>query len=1153
MTFDPHILNSLPLPDEEGVERVRRILQGLVTRRLLPYFKTHRGTDPRTAGRVAEKLDIRRFEDEGSRVRAVSFLTGGADSWTIHVHERIFDYLAFVLPSDPESRLGEGTTEERKMLAFAEFFLRHELEHALYPELSERNAIRGDLAFALVRRQEHPTYYQDLRRVLSDEMNGLQGEPFLTLFDFAEQDLPTEEPISRIYDQGVGIAAGFPGEVLTTAFPHFDRDLKTRVLGECCRRSRDTAHPLIRRSAFLEKLLRLFALEMERDPEGSREIFEAYKERWGLAYLFQELELPESTVETKDKGDVFRKFRDGVQRFINRLEGTSPVLFRKPAGEVAEAKLTPPPTRSLKDRIEDARNDPRFPPQVIELIEKNKLNAVGHSGAKYSELIETLLAIPWKRIQPITVTPEDFERCLNRTHYGLQRPKEMLCDFFTNLIWRYRRFRPEDAGGWQRTGSSFLFVGPPGVGKTSLAISIAANLEIPWHKLSLGGMRDESDLRGHGFTYEGSKPGAIVQGLIKMGVTNGMFIMDEADKTEAFAIATLLEILDPEQNHLFHDKYTQSTVDIDLSNCHFVLTANTLETVPPPVVNRCEVVHLDRYSVEEKVAIAREHLVGRVRRQYEIGESLIVLDPEEETELLRYLVRTYTYEAGVRELERILRTLFLRILRKDVLSGGPVPVVVTREKIKRTLDTPRRPWKINEEDRVGEAMAIGVNVERGVGNLIPVQATQVRFETAEAFHPEAYMSMVHATGNIEKVMDESRRVATTGILHCAAELGIDVNRIGVPTHLHFMGASTPKDGPSAGGAIALALASLLTGRKIRRDVAMTGEIDTQGRITRIGGLDVKLETAADAGCRTLIIPKDNLLGNEGIERLPDALKKELQVLTYEEWRGDHPPLDVERHELQVVAVDHITQAADVAFIYEEELQPLEELFVPHGRRLAAYLEKAAGQAPSFVILCVKTAEEVDAETAAVLRGREARSLILAWPAAVETLRRRLQDSATPLQVLPFNPKTDSFSEAALRAGTSLHRPSAGPLRLTVSAPYFFLTREGILTPADTSTLETVFQEIRLFANNYTLQGAKIKGSKALLHRVAVLLAGASAELVETCPFLARLEGGRCACHVVDLGFIPEKYRLDIRRAESILAAAARRWMNGGAGKPLRPH
>lgn len=337
------------------------------------------------------------------------------------------------------------------------------------------------------------------------------------------------------------------------------------------------------------------------------------------------------------------------------------------------------PVKSLKDRIEEARNDPAFPRQAMEVIEKNKTSAVGHSGPKYTELIETLLAVPWGKIQKIDVRPEDFEEGLNRTHYGLKKPKEILCDFFTNLIWRYQRTREEERDLY-RTGSAFLFVGPPGVGK-----------------ISLGGMSDETDLRGHGFTWEGSKPGAVVQGLIKMGIMNGMFIMDEADKTEKFAIATLLEILDPEQNHLFHDKYTQTIVDIDLSGCHFILTANTLETVPPAVVDRCEVIFLDRYGVEEKVAIARRHLIVRVRRMYRIREEEIAFKPGQEADLLRYMIKTYTYEPGVRQLERIIRTLFLRIFRKEILRGGRKAVRIDREMIKSFANNyTRQGFKIKE-------------------------------------------------------------------------------------------------------------------------------------------------------------------------------------------------------------------------------------------------------------------------------------------------------------------------------------------------------------------------------------------------------------------------------------------------------------------------
>ncbi len=600
--------------------------------------------------------------------------------------------------------------------------------------------------------------------------------------------------------------------------------------------------------------------------------------------------------------------------------------------------------------------DPLFPREVLEVIEKNKLNAVGHSGSKYSELIETLLAIPWAKLQPIEVSPEQFQEGLNTSHYGLEKPKEILCDFFSNLIWRYRKLGPrsEKWAQWKKTGSSFLLVGPPGVGKTSLAISVAQNLSIPYHKTSLGGMKDEADLRGHGFTYEGSKPGAIVQGLIRMGVMNGMFIMDEADKTEKFAIATLLEILDPEQNHLFHDKFTQTTVDIDLSNSHFILTANTLETVPPPVANRCEIIFLDRYSVEEKIAIAKQYLIRRVREKHQISEKEIYFDPDQEKELLRLLVRNYTHEAGVRELERAIRTLFLRIQRKEILGKGVSSFCITRESIKEFLDEPQPPRKINPEDRVGEMLALGVNPEMGIGSVIPIQATSLPGISRQA--AGRTLSVIHATGNIERVMDESRKVATTALFQCASQLGLDMKDLDEPVHLHFMGASSRKDEPSAGGAIALALASLLSGKPLRRDVAMTGEIDTRGRITAVGGIDLKLETAFEAGCKTMIIPSENLRGEEGLERLPRSLREELQILSFQQWQGPHEPFDYNHHLLQVVTVEDLVQAATVAFVEQEELSCLENLFQEHAQKVAPLVRASV---EGGLLLLLKDVEEMD--------------------------------------------------------------------------------------------------------------------------------------------------------------------------------------------------
>jgi endopeptidase La len=1133
MSFDYKVLETLPLQDKEGVNRVISILMAIAVRRVMPYFRNKRGTDPSAVSRVNEHLTLRRLEDEENRIHTVSLISKNDKGWRLGIHERVFDYLGFVIPSDPESRLGGRTLDEAKMLAFAEFLLRHEIEHMLYPLETEREVIRGDVGFAMERRKDDPTFYRMLRNALADEMTGLKGYPYLALLDAAEQDKPYEYLITRILSPYGTILADIPETLLRGVFPLLDTDLKTRVLGECYRRSRDTSYSLLRRNEYLQKVLNLFLLIGEERMDEAEAVFSAFKERWGIVSLFHELDLPETTLEDREAKEIFALFMKNIRGIASPEKSSAPPPSVAPHRRPPDDETLQKPVKTLKERIEEARNDPSFPRQAIEVIDKNKLNAVGHSGSKYTELIETLLVIPWGKNRPINVSPEDFEAGLNRSHYGLEMPKEIVCDFFTNLIWRYRRHGGKGDGPGQKTGSAFLFVGPPGVGKTSLAISIAENLGIPYHKISLGGMRDEADLRGHGFTYEGSRPGAVVQGLIKMGVMNGMFIMDEADKTEKFAIATLLEILDPEQNHLFHDRYTETTLDIDLSHCHFILTANTLETVPPAVVNRCEVVVLDRYSVEEKIAIAQQHLIQRVRTKHEISTEEIFFAPEEEEELLRYLIKTYTHEAGVRELERIIRALFLRIMRKDILAKNEHGLRITREKIKQHLEPPARPRHINEENRIGEMLALGVDVERGIGSIIPIQATPIRYAGEGEKRLESYLSMVHATGNIQTVMDESRKVATTGILHCAKELGIETSLVETPVHLHFMGGSTKKDGPSAGGAIALALASALSGRPIRRDVAMTGEIDTQGRITAVGGLHVKLETAFDAGCKTLIIPKENLSGKEGIEGLPESLKRELQILTYEDWTQDHSPFDYRQHVLQVVAVDHIVQSAEIAFVYEEEIEALEDIFLAHARSICEAVLKAQKEnRPCHRVIYVKDPSELKTEGQESVFWLDTQTHLILAPELREDDFKGVPTLIGNAQLHSFDP-TEGNLTAVMQ---TLQSPPGALPSISMIAPFFFLKRDGIRLKELPSGLDR--ERSMLFANNYTVQGIKFKSSKAILNRVCCRLACLESPIVDTCPFLGKLDG----IYAVDLAFIPEKYRLDVKQAEEILVRGLTQWL-----------
>jgi ATP-dependent Lon protease len=1125
--FDHEALESLPLPDDEGSRRILQILRAVCMARIMPYFRNRRIAESTAIARVSSSLTLRRWEDENRRIPMVSQISLEKDRWVILIHERIFDFIAFVIPSDPHSRLGGKTSEEGKMLAFAEFFLRHQIEHLLYPGKTQREVIASDAAFAMEKRIGDPTFYRMLRAALADEMNGIRGSGYLELLDAAEQERPLDPIVAKIFSGSVARLSELPDEWLQNIFPPLKLDLKKNILEECYRKSRNTSYSLKRRSVYLETVMRLFAVSLHHDEKGTREVLQFFRDRYGLIYLFRELDLPEMSLENGKEEELFEAFKEHVAMFSAERQGACPAA--PPTLPRVEPSPAGPQTKSLKDRIEEARNDPLFPRRAIEIIDKNKTAAVGHSGPKYTELIETLLAIPWGKVQRIEVDAGSFEEGLNRTHYGLKGPKEIICDFFANLIWRYRNIHEEGHESLHRTGSAFLFVGPPGVGKTSMAISIARNLAVPYHKISLGGMKDEADLRGYGFTYEGSKPGAVLQGLIKMGAMNGVFILDEADKTEPFAIATLLEILDPEQNHLFHDKYTETTLDIDLSCCHFILTANTLETVPPAVVNRCEVVFLDRYSVEEKIAIARQYLVERVRNRYGISQEEIFFDPDHEEDLLRTLITTYTREPGVRELERIIRTLFLRIFRKEVLDQGHRKVRVNRIKVREYLEPPGKSWGINEEDRVGEALALGVNVERGIGSVIPIQATPIHLREEGTGGENDRLSTVHATGNIEKVMDESRKVAMTAILYCGNELGIDASRTENPIHLHLMGASTPKDGPSAGGAIALALASLLSERSVRRDLAMTGEIDTRGRITGVGGIDIKLETAYDAGCRTMIIPKENLTGHGGIERLPDALKRELQILTYAQWRGEHEPVDYGRHTLQVIGVDHITQAAEVAFIDEEEIRRLEDPFVEHARTAAEGLNPLKDQA-GFCVHLIKDPQEIDLEADDETL-REGRRRVFLFKPEV----RRGHTGGFPVierygERRDLGPSRVDLPSIIHEIEADCTRSGFEPCRASLVAPYYLLTQSG---------LDPGSKGFKVFSNNYAIQGIKIKECRSLLNRAFYYLSHLSPAALEGCFFLKRRNG----IYSVDLGFIPEKYRLDLRRAERILNTCLERWLN----------
>ncbi len=1144
--LDHNALKNLPVPNDKAISRVFQVFQTIVGQKTIPYFRNNRGVNLVQLANIRQSLFFRRVEDEENRIGFPTLLVRTQHNWTILLHEKFFDYLAFVLPiRQGLDLIGGRLTEERKMMAFSEFFLRHHFEHILFPDRSEAEVIRSDIEYAKGLSESDPKAYAALHAALGESTNGLKGERYLELLDSKDHDARCDFKMGRVLAAAARSMASLPGGFLPDIFRDLDTDIKTMVLNRCYREGLDERLPLVRKAASLRKVLRLFAITIGKDPDQAIELFREFKNRWGLETLFNELDMPEHFIADKSVPRLFEVFSRNLEEFIepSDVAGNEPSSISRQGRPESIAQQP----KSLKERIDEARSDPDVPRSVVELIEKNKMNAAGQSGAKYTELIETLLAIPWGKIKRIWVSPEEFEDGLNRSHYGLKKPKEIICDFFANLIWRYQHFRESEKKTWTRTGSALLFVGPPGVGKTSMAISIARNLGIPYHKLSLGGMKDEADIRGYGFTYEGSKPGPIIQGLIKMGVMNGMFIMDEADKTEKIAIATLLEILDPEQNHLFHDKYTQSTVDINLSNCHFVLTANSIENVPSAVINRCEVIFLDRYSVEEKISIARDFLLNRIRDRYLIAADEVYFDPEEESEVLRHLIRNYTFEAGVRDLERIIRTLFLRVQRKEIMGEGKRDVKLTLTKVKKYLEEPLKPRLINEDDRVGEMMALGVNMELGIGSLIPIQVTPI---SQGAGAQRSYMSMVHTTGNIERVMDESRKVASTAILHRSQELDIDAARMTIPFHLHFMGGSTKKDGPSAGGAIALALASLFKNRRIRRDVAMTGEVDTQGRITSIGGVGVKLETAYAAGSKTLIIPRENLYGNDGMERLPEALRQELQILTYREWKSNHEPFDYTRHVLQVIAVDDIVQAADVAFIDEDEIESLYEGFDKHAEAAAEELRKNEAM-PFKRLRMIYLDNPEEADSGIVESGfcdQDYGCTILVRSDSRDDIIEKLPHAGPKLRIMDFDPSSQSLLDLINEARKEYTRSGKPPLRMSVIAPLSFLRREGLRSsdfPIDES-----FVGIRFFANCCTVENLQIHDCRKRVARAYLYLAKLNDQLLRECPFLVEKDG----IYSTSVAFIPEKYRLDVRRAEEILDLGISGWLKimEGEQKEIEP-
>jgi ATP-dependent Lon protease len=489
------------------------------------------------------------------------------------------------------------------------------------------------------------------------------------------------------------------------------------------------------------------------------------------------------------------------------------------------------------------------------LRELDRLSKMPPAAAEYTvarTYIDWLVTMPWKEETTDAVDLSHARTILDEDHEGLDKIKDRILEYLA-----VKKIRPDGKD------PILCFVGPPGVGKTSLGRSIARALGRKFHRLSLGGMRDEAEIRGHRRTYIGALPGQIIQGLRRAGSKNPVLMLDEIDKLgmdfRGDPASALLEVLDPEQNGTFRDHYLD--VAFDLSRVLFITTANVLDTVPAPLRDRMEIIPLAGYTEEEKVAIAERHLVPKQAREHGLDPAQ---DIEFTREAIRLLARGYTREAGVRSLEREIASVCRKVARRRA-EGQTEPAHVTPDAITGFLGTPRFEYEELEERTRVPGVATGLAWTPAGGDILFVEATRMTGQHT-----------LTLTGQLGDVMKESAQTALSWVRAHAGELGIPADfwaRSDV--HVHVPAGAIPKDGPSAGVTMVTALVSLLTARPVQSGLAMTGEVSLSGRVLPVGGIKEKVLAAHRAGIRTLILPRRN--EKNLMEDVPAAVRDVMTV------------------------------------------------------------------------------------------------------------------------------------------------------------------------------------------------------------------------------------------------------------------------------------
>ncbi len=582
-------------------------------------------------------------------------------------------------------------------------------------------------------------------------------------------------------------------------------------------------------------------------------------ERLELALRLQRERLAELQVRARIRDDVQSGAEKQQREYFLRKQMES---IRKELGE---------DDASVADEYRTKIEEAGMPEAVREQAEKelSRLERMGDATGESSMIrtyLDWLIAVPWAERSEERLDPAGAREVLDADHAGLEDVKDRITEYIAVRKLRQERGAAEESRG---AGAILTLIGPPGTGKTSIGESIARATGREFVRMSLGGVRDEAEIRGHRRTYIGALPGRLVRALRDAGTMNPVILLDEVDKVGADwrgdPSAALLEVLDPAQNHSFRDHYLD--VDLDLSGVLFIATANVAETIPGPLLDRMEVVDFDGYTTEEKVAIARGYLLPRQLERNGLREDEVELGDD----VIRAIVTEYTREAGVRNLERELGKLLRKSATRIASGEAEAPQSVDLDTVRSDLGR-QRFFQESVERTAVPGVATGLSVTGAGGDVLFVEATSMPGK-------EGFV----LTGQLGDVMKESARIALSYVRGHATDLGVDESAFGDREfHLHVPAGAIPKDGPSAGITMTTAIASLISGRPVRHSVGMTGELTLQGRVLPIGGLKQKVLAAHAAGLTDVVIPERN---RGDLDDVPEEVREQMRfhpVMTIDE-------------------------------------------------------------------------------------------------------------------------------------------------------------------------------------------------------------------------------------------------------------------------------